>query len=255
MSIKLHKTYFENFLNNNSIDIVQIGAGGTGSALVPHIARLMSQDSNRINYILIDGDRVASHNINRQNFIKSDIGLYKSEVLAKRYSNAFGVSITCIPKYLDSDLAKSLELWNKDIIIGCVDNNKTRVIIADSISEVNKYNVPIYIDSGNELNGGQCFIQNRIYRMSSGPELLIEHSEIAKATDELPTERSCAENQESGDQRLTTNLTAAIMLFNVLDMFINHTKVPFYEVNWTTSNSVEKKYLDDWLKKEGNDGY
>lgn len=253
MSIKLHKTYFENFLNNNSIDIVQVGAGGTGSALVPHIARLMSQD--RINYTLVDGDRVASHNINRQNFIKSDIGLYKSEVLAKRYSNAFGVSISAIPRYLDEDLGKSLELCNKDIIIGCVDNNKTRVIIADSISEANRYNVPVYIDSGNELNGGQCFIQNRIYRMSSGPELLVEHPEIAKPTDILPTERSCAENQESGDQRLGTNLTAAIMLFNVIDMFLSQTKVTFYEVNWTTSNSVEKKYLDDWLKKQGNDGY
>lgn len=128
-------TYFENFINNSSINIVQVGAGGTGSALVPYIARLISQDKNRINYTIVDGDRVASHNINRQNFIKSDIGLYKSEVLAKRYSNAFGVSITAIPKYLDESISKSLELWNKDIVIGCVDNNKSRVLISSEVSK------------------------------------------------------------------------------------------------------------------------
>lgn len=245
--IKLHKTYFENFLSS-PVNIVQIGAGGTGSALVPHIARLMSQGDNNINYTLIDGDRVANSNINRQNFIKSDIGLYKSEVLAKRYSNAFGVSISAIPNYLDEDLSKSLELWNKDIVIGCVDNNKSRVLISKEISRQENYKIPIYLDSGNELTGGQCFIQNRIYKKNFGPELLIEHPEIAKADDTLPTERSCVENQESGEQRLTTNLTASIMLFNVIDMFLSQIKVTFYEVNLTTANSVEKKYLDDWLR-------
>lgn len=246
MKITLPKAYFElNFYSH--VRILQIGAGGTGSALVPLLARLMASDSQKsFEYLIVDGDRVSVSNIVRQNFIKPDVGKAKAEVLTQRYASAFGVNLSCIPKYYTEETAGTIKLADFDVVVGCVDNNKARSLISLELSKLTAYSRPIYVDSGNELIGGQTFIQGVLGGCEVGPCLVEEHPEIA--TLDVKSERSCTDNLANGTQRLTTNQTAAVFLFNVIDQIIHKAKLPYYEINWTTSNSVTKKFLDDWIR-------
>ena len=131
-----------------------------------------------------------------------------------------------------------------------VDNNKARAFISTQLSKIDSYNRALYIDSGNELIGGQTFIQGLLKDSYLGTNLIEEHPEIANLDNKA--ERSCTANLANGTQRLTTNQTAAVFLFNVIDQYIHKVNIPYYEINWTTSNTVSKIFLDDWVKSKGN---
>lgn len=124
--------------------IILIGCGGTGGYIAPHLARIAYIVNSLTNYIpeliFIDMDTVEIRNINRQNFIYTDVGKNKAEVLAKRYSKAFGINIKSIKlplsdnflplfdsseiTYLRSDV---FDLSGESIlIIDALDNLKTR---------------------------------------------------------------------------------------------------------------------------------
>ena len=66
--------------------IVLIGCGGTGGYIAPHLARIAYIVKSLINFtpelIFVDMDTVEIRNINRQNFIYTDINKNKAEVLA-----------------------------------------------------------------------------------------------------------------------------------------------------------------------------
>ena len=47
-----------------------IGAGGTGGYVLAYLARLLSSLVHRCSVTVIDGDTVAKHNLERQNFIQ-----------------------------------------------------------------------------------------------------------------------------------------------------------------------------------------
>ena len=67
---------------------IVVGAGGTGGYLIRDLARLIGtfnlQNNMDMSIIVIDGDKVEPKNLIRQNFIKSDLGKYKAEVMAAR---------------------------------------------------------------------------------------------------------------------------------------------------------------------------
>jgi len=243
--MKTPKEYFVFYRGN--CNIVQIGCGGTGSLLVPYIARLMANPGfeSLTSYTLVDGDKVAEKNIKRQNFVSADIGKFKTEVLAKRYSLALGVEIASVPAYItDGKCLEKVARNGLSILISCVDNNKTRKIIAEWQNS-NTYSSPIWIDSGNELLGGQVFIQGYT-RNRTKVDLLKAHPEIAEAKDKLPTEEGCTERLNSGEQSLGVNATAANVIFNVVCALLRNEKLHYYEIDFTAHNSFKKKFLDDW---------
>ena len=249
------KTPKEHFVfYGGNCNIVQIGCGGTGSLLVPYIARIMNSPGfeNISSYMLVDGDKVTEKNIARQNFISADIGKFKAEVLAKRYSLALGVEIASMPIYITGE--ESLEKVCQrglSILISCVDNRKTRKIIAEWQSG-NIYSSPIWVDSGNELLGGQVFIQGAATN-DIRTSILKAHPEIAKAEDKLPTEEGCAERLNSGMQSLGVNATAANILFNILCTLLKNKKLHYYEVDFTAHNSFGKQFLDEWKEVDRNE--
>ena len=125
------------------VKIIVLGAGGTGGYLIPHLYRIAFSDENRDYRIIIcDGDIAERKNLIRQNFIEQDIGRNKASVLAERYAGAFGIECEYIPEYIESeqrlkelvrpDFTKSpwsnAKETQRVILIGCVDNNKSRAI-------------------------------------------------------------------------------------------------------------------------------
>ncbi len=116
---------------NQTTEIIIVGCGGTGSYLVRDLPRILLNCSNKkyISIILIDGDIVEEKNIDRQNFTRSDIGKYKAQVLADRYGAAYGIPMLAINEYLTNTrrLRDVGVISNNTLLIGCVDNNKTRL--------------------------------------------------------------------------------------------------------------------------------
>lgn len=206
-----------------NINVVQIGIGGTGSYLVPPLSKfirsLIKTGSYKIKYTLIDGDTVEEKNIYRQNFDYDDIDYNKAEIMANKYniSDSFIISIDCIiePKY-QNILDKILSDSEMNIIIGCVDNVKARVNIAEMLLNfLKKNNVKtFYIDSGNFISNGQIYVFD--YSINTAKEILDKVESIfiddenALNMDSAP---SCADN---GDQSIMCNFQAANILYNII---------------------------------------
>ena len=203
------------------VKIIVLGAGGTGGYLIPHLYRIaFANEQRKYRIIICDGDIAEPKNLVRQNFIEQDIGRNKAAVLAERYAGAFGIECEYIPEYIESeeklkrlirpDFTKSA--WNRVcqtqrvILIGCVDNNKSRAIFHKVFYETKDL---VYIDSGNGEHTGQVVCGIRQNGRTTFKPVGTLYPDILKAEDKLPTELSCAERAISAPQSVTANLTAA----------------------------------------------
>lgn len=210
------------------VKIVVLGAGGTGGYLIPHLYRIAFADSERTYRIIIcDGDIVEEKNLIRQNFVKQDIGKNKAAVLAERYAGAFGIECEYIPEYIESEerLKALIRLdfrktcWNsipetqRVILIGCVDNNKSRALCHKVFYEAENL---IYIDSGNGENTGQVVCGVRQNGRTAYKPVGTLYPDILNTEDKFPTELSCAERAVSAPQSVTANLTAATAVTSFL---------------------------------------
>lgn len=219
-----------------------VGAGGTGSYFIPNLIRQISI-TNKIRkmegflphqVILIDGDQVSESNLNRQNFIRNDLGEYKAEVLANRYGSAFGITVPFLNDYVTSShqfmttISSQLHFLSNDyipVIVECVDNNKTRFLIHSTYQLLSQQLPMVYsISSGNEELTGQVvcgFKYNSRHYSNHTNDVLFNlpavgemFPEVLLAEDKLPTELSCDEAAVSSPQNIMTNITAANHLFN-----------------------------------------
>ena len=212
------------------VKIVMLGAGGTGGHIAPHLYRLLYSLDRPVRFIICDGDVVEKKNLVRQNFIPADLGENKAKVLAERYSTVFGMETEYVPDYIESeDRLKKLitpmewrsgpfserPVWDQVILIGAVDNNRSRQLCHKVFYEARDL---VYIDSGNGKHTGQvvCGIRSggRTFYRPVGKV----YPDVLEQTDKFPTELSCAEASLSSPQSITANVTAATV---VVDMIYN----------------------------------
>ncbi|MBD2131063.1 ThiF family adenylyltransferase [Sphaerospermopsis sp. FACHB-1094] len=142
---------------HNHVEFIVVGAGGTGGFLIPSVAKLMLEieaNSNKTaSCIVVDPDIIEPKNIPRQNFQQSEVGLYKAEVLAARYSLGLGVQIRAIAKPFTKKIVSAR--WRKlTVIIGCVDNAAARAEISSCLDQNYPGSLPQiwWLDCGNHAN-------------------------------------------------------------------------------------------------------
>ena len=218
------------FRKEQPIKVVIIGAGGTGGYIAPHLYRLLRTLGRKVRVILCDGDIVEEKNLVRQNFIEADLGENKAQVMAERYSSAFGLETDYISRFIESseELARLVqpekfivgppirsevtgeyevnEQPEPVILIGAVDNNKSRKMCHEVFTKEKDL---IYIDSGNgEFSGQVVGGVRRRGRTVLKPVAAI-YPEILDETDKFPSELSCAEAAVSAPQAIVANLVAA----------------------------------------------
>ena len=158
------------FSRTRPVKIVQLGAGGTGGHIAPHLYRLLYSLNRPVRYIICDGDVVEQKNLVRQNFTPADLGENKAQVLAERYSTVFGMGTEYVPAFVeDEDRLKDLltpayfrqrrpNSYREDVVkemvilLGAVDNNKSRQLCHRVFNQAKEL---IYIDSGNGEYTGQ----------------------------------------------------------------------------------------------------
>lgn len=210
------------------VKVVQLGAGGTGGHIAPHLYRLLYSLERPARYIICDGDVVEAKNLVRQNFAPVDLGENKARVLAERYSSVFGMEAEYVPSFVE-DLDTLMELitpkgWELGpysykktpemvILLGAVDNNKSRQLCHKAFCQSKDL---IYIDSGNGEFSGQvvCGVRKNgrtVFKPIGGvmPELL-------RDTDKFPTELSCAEAAQADPQSMAANITATTAVVNMV---------------------------------------
>jgi PRTRC genetic system ThiF family protein len=230
-------TYTVSLANNDRPKLVVVGCGGTGSLVAEGLCRLLI--NNDLTLMLVDFDRVESHNLLRQNFFAGEVGKFKSQALAERLSRQYDrkIGYSVMPYERDMfDEPMGAGMYHKAmslIIIGCVDTAEARRSIADSMSS-NWNNW--WLDAGNGHHSGQVLLGNTGH--SDG---LKESFDIAShAVTKLPLPslqlpallipqvektrpRDCAEAIEDDEQSPTINQAMAMLVVDFVYRLLSGT--------------------------------
>lgn len=206
------------------VQILIIGAGGTGGYVIPHLYRIAFASDRKCRIIIADGDIVEDKNLVRQSFSSLDVGENKATVMAERYADVFGIETEYIPDFIE-DKEQLYNLLNYEypyytskpkplpILIGAVDNNRSRVMCHEVFKKMDNI---IYIDSGNAESGGQvvCGVKKN-GKVMSKPVASV-YPDILKDIEKFPSELSCAERSVSAPQSIAANLFASTAISTML---------------------------------------
>jgi PRTRC genetic system ThiF family protein len=146
-------TYKASFHEQRKNQVLVVGCGGTGGYVAEGLCRILPIEWE---IILQDHDRVEDRNLCRQNFFQQDLGMFKSQALAERFSANYRRKIA----YKITPFGVGYEIpnlsWSTTITIGCVDNAGAR----QAINNKGSYSSTWWIDSGNGHRSGQVLIGN-----------------------------------------------------------------------------------------------
>lgn len=214
-------------LLNERVKVVVVGAGGTGSALMPrlmqlHFALLALGHPGGLHVTLYDDDTVSPANIGRQCFFPQDVGQRKATLIVNRLNQCWGTNWVAVPKKL-----KKSDKVNADIMIGCVDSRKGRAAIIGASSGYHCY----YIDAGNNENTGQVIIgelyqgNRKAVRLPHVADLFPDMVNAdLDAKDDKP---SCSVAEALEKQSLVINNTMANEIYNLLWMLFRNGKLNY----------------------------
>lgn len=281
--------YFSRGTLDRPVDkaIILIGTGGTGGYLIPHLVRFMSLVNRKrragagtaglpdsLHLVIVDGDVVEEKNLVRQNFVLRDVGRPKAQVLAERYSAAFGLEIGYFNGFLESPekiqaLICSQPVTSAPIVVSCVDNNKTRKLIWDWYRARSHYTDTFWLDCGNEEHHGQVVLGHRggrtplsmlqEWKNMDCPAIPHQYQlpcffeVFPNAFDQLgmlPSEEraveNCAQRAVNNPQTIFVNMMAAQVALNFLKAILEHAPID-HHMAWfrTTDNSCRPERLTE----------
>ncbi len=202
--------------NSRVAAIIVVGCGGTGGFVADGLARLLPR---AIDLVLIDMDTVEERNLNRQSFTAADVGLFKSEGLAKRLAGKYQrpVQYSVLPVGV-GDLPRG-------IVIGCVDNGPARQAIADHL-----HDGQWWVDSGNGRNFGQVLIGNSktgklqpSFLAGLCARLPLPTIQQPAILAQVPRQRSCTEAVAADDQSPTINQAMGALVLEVVRRILEGT--------------------------------
>ena len=265
-------------------NIFVIGCGGTGSRLVPLLAQFMKTVTAGVSprgtvvspvIYLIDDDVVEEKNLQRQNFIAADVGKSKAEVLAQRYSRAYGVNLVPVVKRVSPTSSRSGQIPQlfgdltevprnpgvNSLVIMCVDSAQARRDIikvwSNSRMDGHTHNpdiLPVFIDAGNEDDYGQV----RIFQRVGVPEILAGEDtpepKLRPATLDihcLPMDIEFYEGLKDNvggscadlDQTLAINALMATLIMGLVQNLYYLKPFTYHSMSISLSGSVEVGYL------------
>lgn len=211
-----------------SVQFIQVGAGGNGSHLAHHVARLMRvlyEMGHGVHLTICDPDVVGHENIGRQNFCDAELGLPKAETLARRLIHAFGLNASYYVGTYDESLIVGAELT---VLLGCVDKPEGRRAMHQTLrynDEPLKRGAPSvwWLDLGNDVDVGRVLLGNAYgYESLRGafpsprecvllPSPALQYQDLLRPRreDDDAAEMSCAELLAANHQSLTINASLA----------------------------------------------
>lgn len=227
-------------LKSNTQNIVVVGAGGTGSWLLPPLTRFLAAEGFGGRLYIADGDAYSEGNLLRQEFSTDDIGQNKANVWgAKLRRQYMGLNINSFPQYIsDENLVDFKE--ERSVFLLCVDNHGARARItrlAKTLRDV------VVISGGNEMFDGNVHIYVRRKGEDLSKDVVYDHSEIAKGeeTGRGDPTKGC-DFATAGSQLLVANFwSAAFMFASFHKLWVMHEAVGRrknlkldQEINWNS---------------------
>jgi len=211
---------------------VVVGLGGIGSWLVQGLCPFLNyQRKEQWEVVLVDGDEYEVQNHTRQVF--TELGA-KAEVQASWVARSFpNLTVKPVASYLSAkgekgSLPIDQVIQTGDLVFSCVDNHKTRKIIAKHCQTLDDVAL---ISGGNEYTDGNVQVFVRRDKVDLTATLDKYHPEIAKPKDKAPFELSCEEAAVSHPQLIFSNMTAAVLMlnafYNIQDMNMEESEVYF----------------------------
>ncbi len=150
--------YFKNPMHPITVNV--IGVGGTGSLVIPRLARmdfaLKKMGHPGLMVFAYDADKVEENNVGRQNFVDCDLNRNKALTIIEKCNLGFGLLWKAKQKMYVPSTSNSA---NVNII--CVDNAQFRVSYYEWLEEEKEkiryvFKKPHYvIDAGNGKDFGQ----------------------------------------------------------------------------------------------------
>ena len=251
----------------NTLRFIVVGAGGTGSFVVPAIARLiyeLKQPGNKsAEMLIVDPDVVETGNIPRSNFCFAEIGRYKAQTLAERVSTAWGIETSFSCERFDAE--KHLKSSTSDyrvltIIVGCVDNYLARREMHRALDEFRSYGESSrvwWIDGGNGKTSGQVLLGSTTKRLKPDqyftgtsicralPAPSLQHSDLLDPEKvEAASHTSCPDRVRLGEQGLNINQRVAIEMVEMLSaMLLTRNLRRFADYLDTESGTTKSQYI------------
>jgi len=213
------------------IDIIVIGAGGTGSYMMSHLARmqiaLRELGHQGLNVKIYDSKKVNNINPVRQLFSQSDIGRYKAEVIINRINRFYGFDW----EYWNEKWVSKKYKSGSRIIISCVDTVGTR---KDIFKITNDRTLNYVLDIGNGKDYGQVILSTRYSSQPKSKYITVQvlknmfqiHGKI-KST---PNAESCSVFDSINSQGFMTNAIMAANGAEMLWKFFNDKVLTYHGV-------------------------
>ena len=261
-------------LANNISKIFIIGTGGTGGWFMPKLIKILNDAHakflvNKLEVILIDGDTVELKNLARQNFVSSDVGKNKAEVMCNRYAphlhsnlsmyyvDKFVANKTIISKYPAEQQEKFVDIntlmpvqmkrtSGDYLVINFIDNAITRKVIHNRIAELsnNAYHFNnIIFDVANNSYNGQINFSN--YTAQPGPQYGMTPSNFFLRYPENLTDQegikleNCADADVNAvSQLFNANDFAASIIANTINAMFQDKCIKYGEISFNTGNNI-----------------
>lgn len=195
--------------------VAVVGAGGTGSALLPNLARLHHAmlelgHPGGIDCTVYDDDTVSETNVGRQGFYPVDVGQYKASLIVNRLNNLMGTRWEAQTRKVGSD-----DRFVCDMVIGCVDTRRARKAI---LGAMKRGTGGYYLDCGNESDSGQVILgQVRGKAGQRLPHVGDLYPELMDPKgDKVDTAPSCSMADALQKQSLVINQAIAVQAYNLL---------------------------------------
>ena len=239
-----------------SLRFVLVGCGGTGSWLAPSVARIarLQRDPGReVEVIFFDHDEVEPKNIPRQNFCDAELGRNKAVTLAARFSAAWGVEISAVPRRFNQDNFQPA--YNSlTLLIGCVDNAAAR----KEMNKVADWLGAWWLDCGNDESSGQVIVGSetdaggmegaftpscKICKKLPAPSLVAPDLLQARPEESAASKMSCAEIQIANAQSLAVNQTVAAIATDYLTRLTQGGLKRFATYFDLESGSMRSRYI------------
>lgn len=195
---------------------IVVGAGGTGSYLIPPLARFLAARKFAGQLIICDADKYDAKNAERQEFPSTKQGLNKAEVQAMSVCARipdFKDNVSYLEKYLGEADVNELVVENT-IVVSCVDNAALRNYVENRVGKLDR---AAHVCPGNEEFNGQVQLSLRYNGEWKTRNIFEDSPAFATANDDrskLTCEQLAA--LPGGGQVIMANFMAAALSLNYI---------------------------------------
>lgn len=271
------------------LNFIIIGAGGTGSRIVPMLAQLIQSLPYMANLrpilFLVDDDIVEEKNLTRQLFAPQDVGQHKAKVITERYSQFYpslemhGIvgrvdDRDSLPTFTIGTLIKtgmspedSLKIMaRRTVVITAVDSMESRRWCIASALHLPSPLSMTFLDPGNEDTFGQvttfsgiaqCIVTNKSLKdkVDSLPVLCPFNLNTAYIPMPLTHYFLTPDGERTGgcadlDQTLALNALAASRTFDYIQAMMYNVPQPTHTTRFGLGGEASCSKMDvAWLKR------